>query len=87
MLEFEGVGQLEVWLWALEFCFTDMLDEALKLSKVPMKNLITEKDMRELINGLDFKLVKKINEQVKHTENLKTPTATWKAGLLFCITS
>ena len=51
--------------------FTDMLDEALKPVKEAMKNLITEEAMKELINGLEDKLVKKINEQVKEIENLR----------------
>ena len=48
-----------------------MQDEALKPVKEAMKNLITEEAMKELINGLEDKLVKKINEQVKETENLR----------------
>ena len=51
--------------------FTDMLEEALKPVKEAMKNLITEEAMKELINGLEEKLVKKINEQAKEIENLR----------------
>ena len=51
--------------------FTDMLDEALKPVKEAMKNLITEEAMKELINELEDKLVKKINEQIKEIENLR----------------
>ena len=51
--------------------FTDMLDEALKPVKEAMKNLITEEAMKEVINGLEDKLVKKINEQIKEIENLR----------------
>ena len=48
-----------------------MLDEALKPVKEAMKNLITEEVMKELINGLEDKLVKKINEQILKIENLR----------------
>ena len=43
----------------------------LKPVKEAMKNLITEEAMKELINGLEDKRVKKINEQVKEIENLR----------------
>ena len=41
--------------------FTAMQDEVLKPVKEAMKNLITEEAMKELINGLEDKLVMKIN--------------------------
>ena len=39
--------------------------------KGAMKNVITEEAMNNLINGLEDKLVKKINEQIKEIENLR----------------
>ena len=51
--------------------FTNTMEEALKPVKEAMNNLITEEAMKELTNGLENKLVKKINEQVKEIENLR----------------
>ena len=51
--------------------FRDMLDETLKRVKEAMKNLITEEAMKELIKGLEDKLFKKMNDQVKEIENLR----------------
>ena len=43
----------------------DMLNEGLKPVREATKNHITEEAIRELINGLKDRLVKKINEQRK----------------------
>ena len=51
--------------------FRAFLIHNLKLDKEAMKNLITEEAIKELINGLEDKLVKKIYEQVKEIENLR----------------